>query len=185
MDVALTPLPGRTPGRTSYADDTVDKALALLALNGGNMALTVREMNSYGAENDIEEFQRLSKDTLRAWRDTYTERYRWHQTENAGAIEKRLVEAQREVALIAADGVRTAVEIEMERLESGQVKDAGASARNLATVMGISTTKVLELTGRPTSIVEHRRPEDVVRRMRSIIDSTAEEDENADLVVRT
>lgn len=171
MDVALQPL----GNRLTFPDDAVDTALALLALNGGNKAQTVRELQAYGAEYQDDDLARVTRHNLANWTDQYPDRYRYHVTESAQAVEKRLVENQREVASIAASGVRLAVEVEIDRLQSGQVKDASASARNLATVMGIATSKVLELTGRPTTIIEHRRPEDVVNRLSKIIEASAEE----------
>lgn len=162
----------RPQGRPSkYSDITIDRALALLALNGGNLSATARDCQA----SDDPELQQVRAHTIANWRDAHSERYRWHVTENSGEIERRLVQDQREVAAIAASGVRAAMDLEIERIRAGEVKDASASARNLATVMGIATTKVLELTGRPTTIIEHRRPEQVVERLSKIIESTAEE----------
>jgi hypothetical protein len=99
----------------------------------------------------------VSARTLRMWR---TKRFPRRYTLLAGRysqeIEAQLVHGVRDIALNAQHGVMDAVDLERTRLKTGDVKDAAASARNLATVLGISADKLRLLTERPTEIREQR-----------------------------
>lgn len=155
-------------GLEPYPEDTVDKALLALALKGGNATAAARLMRATG--------EKVSADAISNWRDKYPQRYAYHCTENVQAIENGIAANQRELVTAAAQASLDAIKLEHERILDGEVKDASASARNLQTIAGIGVTKVLEITGRPTAIIEHRRPEDVVRRLNAlVVDSDAEE----------
>lgn len=154
--------------------EDVDKCLLALALNGGAIRRTVREMKAAGIK--------VSEDQLADWRDKFPKRYLWHSTENAAKLEKDIIAAQREVIAAATRASMDAIAMEHERILAGETKDAAASARNLATVVGISTTKLLELSGRPTNITEVRKPEQIIEALKRKgykvdVDSTAEESE--------
>lgn len=144
--------------KLALPSDDVDKCLLALALNGGALARTVREMKAAGVK--------VSADQLREWRDKFPKRYQWHAAENAAKLEKDIISNQREVIAAATQATLDAIAIEHERIKQGEVKDAAAAARNLATVVGISTTKLLELSGRPTSITEVRKPEEILKALR-------------------
>lgn len=158
----------------SPAED-VDKALLALALNGGAVARTVRELKSAGVK--------VTADQLSGWRDKFPKRYMWHATENAAKLEKDIIAGQRELIADAINAAKKAVAVEEKRIAAGDVKDAAASARNLSTVAGIGTTKVLELSGRPTQITEVRKPEQILKRLKEIgydvseVEGTAEDDD--------
>jgi hypothetical protein len=144
--------------KLALPSDEVDKCLLALALNGGALARTVREMKAAGIK--------VSPDQLREWRDKFPKRYQWHATENAAKLEKDIIASQREIIAAATSAALDAVAEEHERIRRGDVKDAAATARNLATVVGISTTKLLELSGRPTSITEVRKPEEILKALK-------------------
>ena len=139
--------------------EDVDRALLALALNGGAIERTVRELKAADVK--------VSSDQLADWRDKFPKRYQWHATENAAKLEKDIISSQREVIAAATRATMDAVAMEHERIKRGETKDAASSARNLATVVGISTTKLLELSGRPTSITEVRKPEEIIKALKS------------------
>ena len=140
--------------------DQVDACLLALALNAGAIARTVREMKGQGIK--------VSERQLGEWRDKFPKRYSWHHTENAKRLEDDIVTGQRELIAAAVEAARAAIAVEGERIAAGEVKDASATARNLATVAGIGTTKILELTGRPTQITEVRKPEQILEQLKTI-----------------
>lgn len=139
--------------------EDVDRALLALALNGGAIERTVRELKAADVK--------VSSDQLADWRDKFPKRYQWHATENAAKLEKDIISSQREVIAAATRATMDAVAMEHERIKRGETKDAASSARNLATVVGISTTKLLELSGRPTSITEVRKPEEIIKALKN------------------
>lgn len=139
--------------------EDVDRALLALALNGGAIERTIRELKAADVK--------VSSDQLAYWRDQFPKRYQWHATENAAKLEKDIIASQREVIAAATKATMDAVAMEHERIKAGETKDAASSARNLATVVGISTTKLLELSGRPTSITEVRKPEEIIKALKN------------------
>jgi hypothetical protein len=72
---------------------------------------------------------------------------------------------------------RAPIFAELDRL-APQVKDASAAAKNLATTAAIASDKIALMEGRPTSIVEHRSSDDVLRDLErgGFIDAEATED---------
>lgn len=146
--------------KLALPDDQVDACLLALALNGGAVARTVREMKAQGIK--------VSVDQLADWRDKFPKRYSWHHTENARKLEDDIVAGQRELIAAAVSAAKKAVDVEMQRIVAGEVRDAAGSARNLATVAGIGTTKILELTGRPTQITEVRKPEQIIAQLKKV-----------------
>jgi hypothetical protein len=157
------------PDKSKYEDDFVDQALLHLVLNDYNVRRTVRELTAAG--------MKVPEKTLAGWRDAYPRRLQFHATETARELEERIVTKHRAVASAALDGVMLATEKEVEKIKAGDVRDYAASARNLATTSAISTDKLLALTGRPSSIVQHdRKPEAILARLASlgVVDSTAE-----------
>jgi hypothetical protein len=120
----------------------------------------------------------IPDDTIRDWHIRFPNRYQRLAEKHAGEIEKTIATKVRQTVMSAATALDKAVALEEKRLGLDDVKDASASARNLATVMGIGVTKILELEGRPTSIVEHRSGAEALRAAEAlgfVIDSTAEE----------
>lgn len=158
--------------RLALPAEEVDNCLLALALNGGAIARTVRELKQSGVK--------VSADQIADWRDKFPKRYFWHCTENAAKLEGEVLASYRELIARSTEASLKAVEIEAERLAAGEVKDAAATARNLSTVFGITTTKLLELSGRPTQITEVRKPEQIMASLKrygvNIVDSDAEED---------
>lgn len=160
--------------RSRYTPEQITAGLTVLALCGGDAARAEAQLTEQG--------QRVPDSTLQAWRDTFhPERYRDICTDLAPQIEARVVHLQRELAVRATEGALLAANLERTRIENGEVKDAASSARNLSTVAGIAVDKILSLTGRPTSITEHRNADQVLGRLERLgllkadVDSTATE----------
>lgn len=156
-----------------HEPEHVAHALATLAMCGGNARQARERLLAGGID--------VSESTLKYWRnDRFPERYRQACEDTAPQIEAQVVDFQRELAYRASQAAQHAVALELERIDAREVKDASASARNLATTAGIAVDKVLSLTGRPTTIHEHRTPEQAMKRLRTLhpglfVEGTADE----------
>ncbi len=164
--------PINTSGRAAHLTAAhVDTAMMVLAMSPTAKEAAAR-LTEMGTPRDAA--------TLNRWRrQFYPNRYRraceLYQTQ----VEQIVVQSVRGLAHSAAAAAQLAVDLERERIEAGDVKDAAASARNLATTVGIATDKLLVLTNRPTAITETRSADDVLRALdeRGYVDSTASEEE--------
>jgi hypothetical protein len=149
----------------------IDRALTVLAYYGGNTARTGRELG-------------MSRATLHLWKtDSHRDRYLEIAEREGPRIEAQAAAQARELIIRSADVEHTildrlAGEDDVEPTTKELSELAGALQR-VTTSKGINTTKLLELTGRPTAIVEHRDPKQAAaalsRRLGVIIESTAED----------
>jgi hypothetical protein len=94
----------------------------------------------------------IGERTLRSWLDRHPAEYADVRQRLVPQIEAGIIHDARTVAREAIDGAREAIALERQRIAAGEVKDAGASARNLATAGATWTDKMLLLDGRPNSI---------------------------------
>lgn len=149
--------------RTSrYTDHEIERGLTALALAGDN---SPRASKLTG----------VPQKTLRNWRTAHPERYNEIRVERAREIDQLCISEFRDIALNANRATLNAVELERKRINTGEVRDASASARNLATTAAIATDKIALMEGRPTQIVEHRGSEDIMRGLTALgIVTTAE-----------
>lgn len=147
-----------------YDTETVDAALLALAATG----------NADAAQQVVD----IPGRTIRYWRTKYPNRFQAIAEKHAASIEKAVATRVRHSVLNASTVLDQAIALEEQRITEGKVKDAASSARNLATVIGIGVTKILELEGRPTTIVEHRTGEQALKQLTAkgyVVDSEAEE----------
>lgn len=186
MSTDLEPVkrkPGRPKGSKTrpilrkYDDATVEKALCVIAYCGGNTVRAHEQLASIGVH--------IPRSTLKDWRvDGYAERYQQIRREHWREIERRNREEMPSIIAALQDLEHEAIEKAREALHAGEVKDMGSFLRNVTTSKGINVDKHSALIGRPTSIVEHRNSEDVLRSLASLghIEGTAEEDSLSDSV---
>jgi hypothetical protein len=159
------------PTKRSYSLEETELGLTALALQNGNTRAASRDLAEQGCE--------VPRETLRYWRNhLHIERYEQIAQQLAPKIEERIVSRLRENIEAKLEASRLATDLERQRIEAGDVKDASAVVRNMDTGIGIGVTKILELTGRPTAVIEHRNTDELLNkleRMGVAIDSTAEE----------
>lgn len=163
----------------AFSATVVDTALLTIAMCGGNLAQAARELKA----KDIS----VSAGALGKWRgELYPNRYRALCEKHRQQIEGVVLATAREISLRALRVTQAGIELEAERMKSGEVRDAAGSTRNMATAFGIVTDKVLLLEGRPTQIHEARTPDDIMRGLQAkgFVDSTAEDDDEPDGGVR-
>jgi hypothetical protein len=131
-----------------------------MAALGGNSNKAAAVMRDDGMD--------VSAQCLRLWRDRYPKRYAAIERDHARKIESVIVQKTRANILRLTDAEELALEKAREELESGKVKDASATLRNIAVAKGIGVTKVLELEGRPVHrVVETRDMQEIVRALRA------------------
>ena len=116
--------------------------------------------------------------TILNWCNRHADKLKRIQEERAPQIEQAVIGKLRQGMLRGADATLLSIEKAIEQLEAGEVKDAAAFARNLATTQAIQADKMLLLDGRPTSISEHRTVDDELRELERLgfFDTTCEED---------
>ena len=135
-----------------------DQALLALIACGGHAERAAEQLKAQGLP--------IPRRTLSDWRHRYADRLRELHDRHAPAIEAELVRRAREVALQAFAAAAQAVEHAEADLEAGRVKDTAGAARNLATTGAIAADKLMALTGRPTQVIEHREPSQIIASLR-------------------
>ena len=101
----------------------------------------------------------------------------------APQLEARAANDMLDVAMLCGDVEREAIIVTYALLAEGKVQDPSKVARDLADVKAKNIDKRLSLQGRPTSIIETRRPEEIIRALEALnifrvdAEATAEEDD--------
>lgn len=146
-----------------HTPEDIERGLTALVIAGNS--LKAAEMSGF------------SDKTLRNWRRDHPDRLERIELKRAPLIDALLVDEYRRQGLKALQVSSRALDKTSEALEAGTLKDPSAAAKNVATVSGIYADKVAIMEGRPTSIVEHRSADDVIKALerRGFIDGTVEE----------
>lgn len=167
----------RTLRAVDLSPTEIDKGLTVLAFYGGNSERASQETG-------------INASTLRRWRtDQHRERY-LEICEREGPRLEALAAAQaRELLIRAAHVEHDIIDRLHEKpidadtgeptgLSSKELSELAGALQRVTTSKGINTTKLLELTGRPTAIVEHRDPKQAAQalaRRLGVVISTAED----------
>lgn len=151
--------------RSKYSDVCVEEALLAVIMAGGIV--------KHGAA-----IVGVSESTVREWMQLHAARYAELRREKGPELERRAVDGLMAFVTAAEEVKQLALEKTSKQLSDGEAKDPGATLRNIATAQGISVTKIMELTGRPTSTAVGRSPNELLSalaRLGAIVNSTAEE----------
>lgn len=167
---APPPEPGKTLDRkirSKYSDVQIEEALLAVVMNGGNMKAAA-------------ELVGIPYATIKEWMVVHATRYAELRREKGPELERIAVDGLLSFVTAAEEAKRIALEKTVEQLQSDDgAKDPGATLRNVATAQGISVTKIMELTGRPTAQNHGGRsvPELLagLARLGAIVNGTAEE----------
>ena len=167
----MTTLAPDKPKRTL---EDIERGLTALALTAGRPVQASDRLKEQGLD--------IPASTLCRWRDhQYHERYLEIATTVAYRVEDVIVQEARETAALAAQLERAALERAYRQvMNSKEGVDASQVAQRASTVKGINVDKLLQLTGRPTQVVEHRNADEVLRKLGAslpglIVDGTATE----------
>lgn len=156
---------GLVVNRTNATDIELEQALTAIVMTGGNMEEAARITGRHAK-------------TLAAWRNKNIARYMEIRREKGPALEAMVVDGLRGF-LVEAERVKLKALNALEKaIDDGEVKDYGSALKNISVSQGIAGSKIMDLTGRPTAIIEHRSTKELMARLAAIgaIESTAEEE---------
>ena len=167
----ITNIRGRTP-------EDVIRCLSVLAACHGASTKAESVLKEQG--------QNVDSSTLVRWRKIYPKRYAALHDEMARELEEQGIRNGREMILELHEAERLALSKTIEALEGGKVRDPAGTLQRLATTRGITTDKLMTLTGRPTQITENRSVDEIIRALRARVGISAqvieEKEEPAELV---
>lgn len=139
----------------AYTVEQRDAALLAVVLNGGRVHQAARDLD-------------VSAETLRSWMQRHRARYEELQQKHGPELEAKAVANLQGFIVRSEEAKSVALDATVVHLESGEAKNPGNDLKNIAIAQGIAVQKVLELTARPTSIVEHRSIAEAIERMRAL-----------------
>lgn len=165
-------MPAKTPAKRirRFSQAEIDTGLTVLAASGSSF--------------EASEITGISASTLRQWKVDHADRYQEIREREAPKLEARAASQARELIIRAGETEHTILDLLNERLKNEaptkELSEIAGTLQRVTTSKGINGTKLLELTGRPTSIVEHREGTDILRSLGAkipglVIESTAEE----------
>lgn len=128
-----------------------------------------------------------ASDTVAQWRRKYPDEWLRICEREGPIMEKRIVaQTQEAMARIGEVEIRAIQRVaeNLEDLSPRELADLASAQQRFAMAKGVNGTKLLELTGRPTQVIENRSGADLLRELARmapglIVDSTAVEIEPA------
>jgi hypothetical protein len=125
-----------------------------------------------------------TKETIGTWRRERAEEWLAICEREGPILERRIVAQTQEImARVGEVELRNALKLaeNMDELTPKEIVDLAGAQQRLATAKGINGTKLLELTGRPTQVIENRSGADILRQLAAavpglIVDGTAVEE---------
>ncbi len=150
--------------RTKYDETKVDLGLTAVVMAGGNYQLAG-------------EASGIPAPTLQDWVSMHPARYMEIKRDKGPMLEAMVIENLRGFMLESERVKLKALHAVEQAIDEGTLKDPGATLKNIAISQGVAGTKVMEMTGRPTAIIEHRSTRELMARLAHLgaIDTTAEE----------
>lgn len=137
----------------------------------------------HGVNTAVAEFK-CARETIAIWRKDKPEEWLAICEREGPIMERRIVAQTQEImARVGEIELRNALRLaeNMEDLTPKEVVDLAGAQQRLATAKGINGTKLLELTGRPTQVIENRSGADILRQLAAavpglIVEGTAVEE---------
>lgn len=139
-----------------WPEEHIAAGLMAMIAWAGNASAASRYLKS---EKDL----LISPGVLSAWKTQHAIRYDELREQYAGQMESNLAHEFRDVARLAVDVQRLALEKATARMLAGDEHDPARVAANAARVAQSNTDKLLSLTGRPTQITETRNLGEILR----------------------
>jgi len=158
--VSITAPSATPPAQRRYTDEEKHTGLMALAACAGNSRRAVAIL----AERGIA----VPDGTLRAWRRRSEQEYESLRQEIAPRLESELISLARETAIYASQVEWKAIEKAEARIDGGQDYDPAKTAVAMSRIKATAIDRLFTLTGRPATIVEHRRAEELVRSLASL-----------------
>lgn len=145
----------RPNGRRNFTPDQRDAALLAVIMSGGRVKQTARELD-------------VNYETLRSMVDRNHERYEELQRKHGPELEARAVANLQAFVARAEEAKFIALDASVAQIEAGESKSPANDLKNIAVAQGISVQKILELSGRPTQIVQHGGLAEAMARLRQL-----------------
>lgn len=152
-----------------WTEEHITTGLMAMIQAAGNATAASRYLKS---EKDLS----INAPTLNGWRTTHAIRYDDLRERYRTQMEENLSHEMRDVARLATEAQRLAIERTQARLIAGEEHDPSRAAANLGRVAQTATDKLLALTGRPTQITETRNLSEILRSLaaKGVIEIPAE-----------
>lgn len=141
---------------STWPEEAVTAGLMAMIAWAGNASAASRQLAREGT-------WQISAAVLTQWRTLHGARYDQLREKYAGQMEANLAHEFRDVARLAVEVERLALEKTVAGLVSGEERDPSRAAANAARVAQSSTDKLLSITGRPTQITETRGLQEILR----------------------
>jgi hypothetical protein len=140
-----------------YDEQTIETALTVTALCGGNTRHAVKRLKEQGIDVPVS--------TLGRWKEqVHASRYAVIRDERAPEIQRRVAVAQEDVALKAAQVTGRMLERLEKEVPDIPTRDLAGAVRNVATTGGIGSDKLMVLRERPLPAqAAGRNTEEIIR----------------------
>jgi transposase-like protein len=145
----------RQPGARYLTPPQIDAGLRVVVRHGGSATVAARELG-------------IPVNTVESWKKRHRERYHQLREEMGPELERQAQQGFLAFVTRAEEAKAKALEAVVEGLDAGTVKDPARALQQVSISQGIAVQKVLELSGRPTSIVEHRSVAETIAQLRSL-----------------
>lgn len=152
------------PGQRYRTEAQIENGMRVIIRNGGSMTAAARELG-------------VKLSAVKEWKYSRLERYKELEREMGPELEAQAVAGLQAFVVRAEEAKRGALESVITDIEEGNLRDPAKTLKDVSIAQGIGVQKILELTNRPTAIVEHRTPEEAFARLRSlgaVIEGTAD-----------
>ena len=147
-------------GARQHDLETIGEALMLLAYHG-NLTKTVESLKTRGI--------RITKQTLSGWRDRHADLWEQAETRMRDEILDRVADRAERYIADAQEAEHLLLEQLMANRDQLPAKEVANALRNISVSKAITMEKiVMPVRGRPTQIVEHRDPAEIIREMQQI-----------------
>lgn len=134
---------GAVVRRRKYQPHEVEAGLLALVMSGGSSHAAAQTTG-------------LPQQTLHSWLSMHRERLEVLRVERGPQLERMAIEGFR-AFVVRAEAVKTAaLELTMEQIQSGKVKDPAAALKSVAIAQAIGVQRMLELDGRPSGVKPER-----------------------------
>lgn len=145
----------RPDGRRNFSVEQRDQALLAVIMSGGRVKQTAKELG-------------INYETLRSMVDRNREHYEELQRKHGPELEARAVANLQAFVARAEEAKFIALDASVAQIEAGESKSPANDLKNIAVAQGISVQKILELSGRPTQIVQHGGLAEAMARLRQL-----------------
>jgi len=138
-----------------FTAEEKERGLMAMIAWAGNAAAAARMLKAEGLD--------INHSTLNGWKHSNAIRYDELREKHSASMEASLAHEMRDVAALASQATRLAIQKATDKLEANREDDPARAAANLARVSQSATDKLMTLTSRPVQITETRNVGEILR----------------------